>query len=50
MDARENQYRRQYYVEGTAARQLQVVPDYEREQEQRRSPKTPTTLSALSSS
>lgn len=40
MDARENQYRRQYYVEGTAARQLQVVPDYEREQEQRRSPKT----------
>lgn len=38
MDAKEKDYRRMYYVDGTAARQLQVVPDYEREQEQRRKP------------
>lgn len=38
MDAKEKDYRRMYYVDGTAARQLAVVPDYEKEQEQRRSP------------
>ena len=34
MDAREKYYKRGYMVDGTAARQLQVVPDYEREQQQ----------------
>ncbi|MGN1083466.1 MAG: hypothetical protein ACI4QX_00560 [Lachnospiraceae bacterium] len=34
MDAREKYYKREYYVDGTAARKLQVLPDYEREQEQ----------------
>lgn len=34
MDAKDKYYNRAYMVEGTAARQLQVVPDYEREQEQ----------------
>lgn len=34
MDAREKYYKRGYEVDGTAARQLQVVPDYERQQEQ----------------
>ena len=34
MDAKEKDYRRMYYVDGTAARQLQVVPDYDRQQEQ----------------
>jgi len=38
MDAKEKDYRRMYYVDGTAARQLQVVPDYEREQEQKKGP------------
>ena len=33
MDARENYYKRGYEVDGTAARKLQVVPEYEREQE-----------------
>ncbi len=33
MDAKEKTYRRMYYVDGTAARKLAVVPDYEREQE-----------------
>lgn len=32
MDARDQYYKRGYMVDGTAARQLQVVPDYEREQ------------------
>ncbi len=32
MDARDKYYKRGYMVDGTAARQLQVVPDYEREQ------------------
>ncbi|MCH5272217.1 MAG: hypothetical protein J1E35_00955 [Lachnospiraceae bacterium] len=38
MDAREKHYGREYskkyFVDGTAARKLQVLPDYEREQEQ----------------
>jgi len=34
MDAREKYYKSGYMVDGTAARQLQVVPDYERQQEQ----------------
>ena len=34
MDARDKYYRRDYVVDGTSARQLQVVPDYERQQEQ----------------
>lgn len=34
MDAKDKYYNRAYMVDGTAARQLQVVPDYEREQEQ----------------
>ncbi len=34
MDAKESYYKRGYMVDGTAARQLQVVPDYERQQEQ----------------
>jgi len=34
MDAKDKHYNRAYMVDGTAARQLQVVPDYEREQEQ----------------
>ena len=34
MDARDKYYKRGYVVDGTAARQLQVVPDYERQQEQ----------------
>lgn len=34
MDARDKYYKRGYTVDGTAARQLQVVPDYERRQEQ----------------
>lgn len=38
MDAKEKDYRRMYYVDGTAARQLQVVPEQEREQETRRTP------------
>lgn len=33
MDARKNQYRRDYYTDGTAARKLQVVPDIQREEE-----------------
>lgn len=33
MDARRNQYRREYYTDGTAARQLQVVPDIQRQEE-----------------
>ncbi len=32
MDARERYYKREYPVDGTAARKLQVLPDYEREQ------------------
>ena len=35
MEARRRQYdESEYMIDGTAARQLQVVPDYEREQEQ----------------
>ncbi len=34
MDARDKYYKREYAIEGTAARKLQVVPDYERQQEQ----------------
>ena len=34
MDARKRYYNGEYMVDGTAARQLQVVPDYERQQEQ----------------
>lgn len=34
MDARNRYYKGEYMVDGTAARQLQVLPDYEREQEQ----------------
>ena len=34
MDAREKFYKREYEVDGTAARQLQVMPDYEREQKE----------------
>ena len=34
MDAKDKYYNRTYTVEGTAARKLQTVPDYEREQEQ----------------
>lgn len=34
MDARGNNYKRMYEIDGTAARQLQVVPDYGKEQEQ----------------
>lgn len=34
MDAKNKYYNGEYMVDGTAARQLQVVPDYEREQEQ----------------
>ncbi|MBQ9767000.1 MAG: hypothetical protein IJW37_02725 [Lachnospiraceae bacterium] len=51
MDAKEKAYRRAYYVDGTAARQLAVVPDYEREQETRRGPqieKRPTKAPKLS--
>ena len=33
MDAKNKYYNRAYMVDGTAARQLQVVPDYEREQQ-----------------
>lgn len=33
MDARERYYKRKYETDGTAARQLQVLPNYEREQE-----------------
>ena len=33
MDAKDKYYNRAYMVDGTAARQLQVVPDYEREQQ-----------------
>jgi len=33
MDAKNKYYDRAYMVDGTAARQLQVVPDYEREQQ-----------------
>ncbi len=39
MDAKNNYYKRAYMVDGTAARQLQVVPDYERQQEQVSRPK-----------
>lgn len=34
MDARDKYYKGVYSVEGTAARQLQVVPDYDTQQEQ----------------
>lgn len=34
MDARERFYKGEYMVDGTAARQLQVVPDYERQRVQ----------------
>ncbi len=34
MDAKDKHYNKAYMVDGTAARQLQVVPDYEREQQQ----------------
>ena len=34
MDAKDKYYNSAYMVDGTAARQLQVVPDYEREQQQ----------------
>lgn len=34
MDARDKYYKGKYMVDGTAARQLQVLPEYEREQEQ----------------
>ena len=34
MEAKDKHYSRAYMVDGTAARQLQVVPEYEREQEQ----------------
>ncbi|MDD5900441.1 MAG: hypothetical protein PUC73_06045 [Lachnospiraceae bacterium] len=34
MDAREKYYKREYVVDGTAARKLQVIPDYERDYEQ----------------
>lgn len=34
MDAKNKYYKRDYMVDGTAARQLQVVPDYERQREQ----------------
>ena len=34
MDARKTYYKRGYMVDGTAARQLQAAPDYEREQQQ----------------
>ncbi|MBQ8799763.1 MAG: hypothetical protein IJZ55_09385 [Lachnospiraceae bacterium] len=34
MDARNRYYKGEYMVDGTAARQLQVVPDYERQHEQ----------------
>lgn len=33
MDAREKYYKKEYYIDGTAARKLQVLPDYEREQQ-----------------
>lgn len=39
MDAKNQYYKRGYMVDGTAARQLQVVPDYEREQVQIVQPK-----------
>lgn len=39
MDARERYYKGRYEIDGTAARQLQVVPDYEREQEQIQRPR-----------
>lgn len=39
MDARDKYYKRGYAVDGTAARQLQVVPDYERGQEQAARPR-----------
>lgn len=39
MEAKDKYYRNAYMVDGTAARQLQVVPDYEREQEQVARPK-----------
>lgn len=51
MDAKEKDYRRMYYVDGTAARKLAVVPDYEREQETRKGPqieKRPTKTPKLS--
>ena len=38
MDAKDKYYNKAYMVEGTAARQLQVVPDYEREQQQVKEP------------
>ena len=34
MDAKDKYYKKAYMVDGTAARQLQVVPDHEREQQQ----------------
>jgi len=39
MDARDRYYKRGYAVDGTAARQLQVVPDYERRHEQEARPR-----------
>ncbi len=38
MDAREKYYIGRYETDGTAARQLQVVPDYEKEREQSAGP------------
>ena len=38
MDAKDKYYNKAYMVEGTAARQLQVVPDHEREQQQVKEP------------
>lgn len=43
MDAKNNYYKRAYMVDGTAARQLQVMPDYERQQEQVSRPKVVET-------
>jgi len=42
MDAKDKYYNRAYMVDGTAARQLQVVPDYEREQQQITEPQIKT--------
>ncbi len=39
MDARDKYYKNGYMVDGTAARQLQVVPDYERRREQEVQPR-----------
>ena len=39
MDARDRYYKGEYEIDGTAARQLQVVPEIERQQEQVNRPK-----------